>query len=236
MPRENGETERASLAEIILDPLEIEPDPAEVLRYLGYPSGATPNGRIQERVRQAIETSRGQLHPRGTYAIYDVTAQDEQSLTLAGWAKFTGQVGDFLGRSTRAAVFLATAGPEIVELAERALRGRDTMGGLAYNALGSQLAEAVVGRLVEDLGRHAGPGESLTLRYSPGYCGISLAQQRTIFRLVDAVRLGVELLPTLIMKPVKSVSGLIGIGPEAAVAAYGTPCDRCPSLDCRMRR
>jgi hypothetical protein len=38
------------------------------------------------------------------------------------------------------------------------------------------------------------------------------------------------------MKPVKSVSGLIGIGPQAAVHAYGNPCQRCPSLDCRMRR
>jgi hypothetical protein len=46
----------------------------------------------------------------------------------------------------------------------------------------------------------------------------------------------VELLPAMIMKPVKSVSGLVGIGPREAVMAYGNPCDRCPAVDCRMRR
>lgn len=218
------------------DALDIQPDVGEVLRYLGYPAGAVPNGRILDSVHHAIETSRDKLRPRGTYTLYGVTAQNSRSLKLAGGAKFTGDVGEFLGNSTRVAVFLATAGAEIVELAESALRARDTLRGMAYNALGSSLADAAGERLIADLRRHVAPGESLTLPYSPGYCGISLAQQRTIFRLVDAARLGVELLPTLIMKPLKSVSGLIGIGPRAAVAAYGNPCARCPSLDCRMRR
>ena len=218
------------------DSIDLVPEVAEVLRYLGYPVGASPNPRILDSVHRAIDTSRGRLRPRGTYTLYDVAAQDPRSLPLSCGATFTGDVGEFLGHSTRVAVFLATAGQEIVSLAEAALRARDTLAGLAYNALGSHLADAAGERLIADLRRHLAPGESLTLQYSPGYCGISLAQQRLIFQLVDATRLGVELLPSLIMRPVKSVSGLIGIGPQAAVHAYGNPCQRCPSLDCRMRR
>ncbi len=220
----------------VLDPLEIEPDPAEVLRYLGYPSGVAPDARIAQRVAGAIDASRGKLRPRGMYALYDVASRTARSLTLAGGSTFRGTIGDFLGHADRAAVFLATAGPEVVAMAEEAMRARDTLGGLVFHALGAQLAEAVVERIVEDLRGRLAPGEALTLRYSPGYCGISLAQQRTIFKLIDAARIGVELLPALIMKPVKSVSGLIGIGPADAVTAYGNPCARCPLTDCRMRR
>ncbi len=232
MPHTNGGVETL----VTLDPLEIEPDRAEVLRYLGYPEGASAAARIEEKLDEAIETCRGKLRPRGLYALYRVTERTPGSLTLEGWAKFSGEVGEFLEGAHTAAVFLATAGPETVQFAEAATRSRQTLAGLIYNAIGSQLAEAVVERLVADLAGRAAPGDCLTLRYSPGYCGISLAQQRTIFRLVDGGRIGVELLPTLIMKPVKSVSGLIGIGPDREVKAFGNPCDRCPKLDCRMRR
>jgi hypothetical protein len=221
---------------VTLDPLEIEPDPQEILRYLGYPANAAVNAGVHDRLLAAIETSRAWLHPRGTYSLYRVSRHGRRSLTLAGNVTFTGSVGEYLGGAERVAAFLATAGPEVTHWADETLRSRDTLGGLIFNALGSQLAEAVVERLLEDLRGRAAPGEALTFRYSPGYCGISLSQQRTLFRLVEADRIGVELLPTLIMKPLKSVSGLVGIGPKDVVAAYGNPCDRCPLLDCRMRR
>lgn len=221
---------------VALDPLEVEPDPAEISRYLGYPAGATADAGVRERVLRAIEDSRGKLRPRGIYTLHEVVSQDRRSLTLADGATFTGPIGEFLGGARRVAVFVATAGPEVVRMTEEAFASRDTLGGLIYNALGSQVAEAVVERILDDLRGQAGPEEALTLRYSPGYCGISLEQQRTVFRLVEAQRVGVVLLPTLIMKPVKSVSGLVGVGPREAVAAYGNPCDRCPLLDCRMRR
>jgi len=214
----------------------LEPDPAQVLRYLGYPAGATPDRGVAERVLRVIEDSRGKLRPRGAYSLYPILRQGRRSLTLAGGATFTGPIGDFLAGAQRVAVFLATAGPEVVRMADEAFQARDRLGGLIYNALGSHVAEAALERILVDLRGRAGPQEALTLPYSPGYCGIPLAQQRTVFRLVDARRIGVELLPTLIMKPLKSISGLVGIGPSEAVAARGNPCDNCPLLDCHMRR
>ncbi len=221
---------------IVLDPLEIRLEASGILRYLGYPAEASPDSRVAKRVFQAIESARSVQHPRGTYTLYDVVSSDRHSLTLTGGATFTGSIGEFLGNADRAAVFLATAGPEVVQMAEDAARQGDTLGGMVFHALGSELAEAAVTSILSELGGRIRPGQALTMRYSPGYCGISLSQQRTIFELVDAAAIGVELLPTWIMKPVKSVSGLIGMGPSDSVVAYGNPCDRCPLSDCRMRR
>ncbi len=221
---------------MIFDPLEIQLDPSGILRYLGYPEGATPEGKVAVRVYQAIDSARSVQRPRGTYALYDVASSNRHSLTLSTGATFTGSIGEFLGNADRAAVFLATAGPEVVRLAEEATQRGDTLGGLVFDALGSELTEAAVTCILTGLRTRLASGQALTMRYSPGYCGISLSRQKTIFELVDAAAIGVELLPTWIMKPVKSVSGLIGMGPADSVAAYGNPCTRCLLTDCRMRR
>lgn len=233
MLRESG---TAEASETLLACPELEPDLGEVLRYLGYPAGASLPPSVMERVRQAMQTCRGRVRPRGVYRVYRVKRAGPHWLELAGGARLRGRVGEFLGSAERAAVFLATAGEEIVELAEQAMRARDTLGGLIYHALGSALAEAMVERIVAEVQRGLGPGEALTMRYSPGYCGIPLSEQRTLFSLIDAACIGVELLPTLIMRPLKSVSGVVGIGPAERVRAYGNPCDDCPLTDCRMRR
>jgi len=221
---------------VVLDPLTIEPDRAEVLRYLGYPAPAAAARRIAGRLDRALEECRGKLRPRAMYAVHKVERLTRRRLAIAGGATFTGPIGQFLAGSTRVAVFLTTAGPEIVALAEGATCSRDTLSGLVYDAIGSQVADAGVERVAADLRARLAADEALTLPYSPGYCGIPLREQRAIFRLLEARRIGLELLPALIMKPVKSVSGLIGVGPQAAVQAAGNPCDRCQKTDCRMRR
>ncbi|MBI4604086.1 MAG: hypothetical protein HY721_19185 [Planctomycetes bacterium] len=229
-------TDGARLGAVTIERLEVEPDEDEVLRYLGYPKEARPDPRVRDRVREVLAEAWPHVRPRGAYSVYDVEVLDRRSLTLRGGARFTGIIGDYLGPAQRTAVFVATAGSEISELATEAMRSGDALGGLVLGAVGSMAAEGATDALIEDLRGRIGPGEALTLRYSPGYCGLSLHQQRTIFDLVDAAQVGVELLPSMIMRPLKSVSGLVGIGPADAVSARGSPCDRCPLTDCKMRR
>ena len=95
-------------------------------------------------------------------------------------------------------------------------------------------ADAVTGRV----GAHAGPGEAVTLRYSPGYCGMAITQQRVLFGLVDAEAAGITLLPSMLMRPLKSVSGIVGLGAMAGpgAAAPVSPCDACARIGCHMRR
>jgi hypothetical protein len=232
VPRASGKAEAET---VVLEGAGLKPDPAEVFRYLGYPKDAPVEPRVAQRVEQALEKLLPEIRPRAMYRIYPVLRSSAHRLELPG-AVFTGRIGEFLGEAQRAAVFLATAGTEIVAAAEAAMEARDFLGGLVCHAIGAALAEAMVERTIEHLRGQLGAGEALTLPYSPGYCGIPLEQQRTLFGLLDASLVGVQLLPTMIMRPLKTISGLIGIGPEDRVRAYGNPCDRCPLVDCQMRR
>jgi hypothetical protein len=221
---------------VVLDPLEIEVRPEEVLRYLGYPAGARPGAQACESVQTAIRSARALQRPRGMYVVYRIVTLRRNAIELEGGTVITGSVGEFLEGATSAAVFVATAGAEIEKPGEGAARGKDPMLDLAIHAVGAHLAEAAVDCLMDDLRSRLEPGEALTLRYSPGYCGIPLRHQTRLFELLDTVRIGVELLPSMLMKPLKSISGLVGIGPGASIRAYGNPCDACPLTTCAMRR
>lgn len=233
MPLVSGEAESA---ELVFQAPDLVPERAEVLRHMGYPAGAAKPAQVLQRLEAVLGSLTGRVRPRGLYRLYAVSEAAPRKLVLEGGAIFHGRIGDFLGQVHHAAVFVATSGPEIVAMAEEAMRARDTLGGLIYHAAGAALAEAMVERLIEHLRGRLEPGEVVTLPYSPGYCGIPLEEQRVLFRLVDADRIGVELLPSLMMRPLKTISGIVGVGPADRIPAYGNPCDLCPLSDCRMRR
>jgi hypothetical protein len=65
---------------------------------------------------------------------------------------------------------------------------------------------------------------------------MDLPQQRTIFALAQPGSIGVSLLPSMLMQPMKSVSGLVGLGPRELVGVNLSPCERCPQIGCHMRR
>jgi hypothetical protein len=207
----------------------------EILRCLGYPREATPPARMVTAIEQLVATALPHLQPSGTYSLYALAAQTPRSLTIGG-ATITGNIGEFLHGAERIAVFMVTAGSAITRLAETSCRDGDPFAGWVMDAIGSWAAEAAADALTAHLNRHLAAEESLTMRYSPGYCGMDLAMQRTLFKLARADTVGISLLPSLLMQPIKSVSGIVGLGPRGLVGVNLSPCDRCPQVGCHMRR
>ncbi len=220
----------------VFDRLEFKLDAIESLRYLGYPAGAPVHAEVAGRLDDAVKRANRAIRPRGTCALYEVEKLETRSLRLAGGDTFHGLIGKFLKGSERVAVFVVTAGAELNGLADACWKEGDPLGGWIYTSLGSQAAEGALSALEKKLRRHLRDGEELTIPYSPGYCGMDLAQQALLFRLVDADPIGVKLTPSLLMDPLKSISGLFGIGPKEKIARHRSPCALCKRTDCHMRR
>jgi len=80
------------------------------------------------------------------------------------------------------------------------------------------------------------PGKSPDL-FSPGYCNWSMAEQQKLFSLLPPGFCGIQLSPSSLMHPIKSVSGIIGIGTSCKQKGY--QCEWCNDKDCiygRIRR
>jgi len=215
--------------------LELARDPAALTRLLGYPAGTAPEPRLAAELERRRDQALAALAPRGVLATYPVGEATSRSLAL-GEVTITGRVAEFLAGVERVVIFVVTVGPAVSHLATAACREGDALGGFVLDACGSWAAEAAADALVEGLRAEVGGDVGLTPRFSPGYCGMALDQQRALFQLVEAGAIGVTLSESCLMQPEKSVSGLVGIGPRELAAVRRPPCAICPEAGCHMRR
>ncbi len=52
-----------------------------------------------------------------------------------------------------------------------------------------------------------------SMRFSPGYCGWDLSGQKRLFEYLQPDKIGIKLTDSYLMKPLKSISGVIVMGP-----------------------
>jgi hypothetical protein len=139
-----------------------------------------------------------------------------------------------LKKSDSIAVFLCTAGEEIGKRSRKEMAEGDPLKGYIYDIFGSMVADAAADLMQEELEMSViSSGKKITNRYSPGYCGWDVAEQHKLFRLVPDNFCGIKLTGSALMDPVKSISGLIGIGEKVKYNSY--TCNLCDMKDCTYR-
>jgi hypothetical protein len=223
------------MATVTLSKLEITLQSSDILRSLGsLPQEVRPPD-IVESIDKLAREAEAHLQPRGTYSLYRPTAWTDRSFEIGGF-RIDGNVGEIFRGANRIAVFMATVGNEITRQAESRRKSGDVAAGRILDAIGSWAAERSAEALMAHLATSLGPDEAFTVRYSPGFCGMDLSQQRILFRLAPAETVGISLLPSLFMEPLKSISGLVGLGPRTLVGVHLSPCEPCPLINCHMRR
>jgi hypothetical protein len=138
-------------------------------------------------------------------------------------------------KSDSIAVFLCTAGEEIGLHSRKAMQERDFLKGYIYDVVGSEIVEAAADLMQAELEKSMLDSmEKITNRYSPGYCGWDVAEQHKLFKLMPENYCGIKLTPSALMDPVKSISGIIGIGKNVKSNPY--TCRFCDMKDCIYRR
>ncbi|HLN56227.1 MAG TPA: vitamin B12 dependent-methionine synthase activation domain-containing protein [Bacteroidales bacterium] len=140
-----------------------------------------------------------------------------------------------LRKSEMAAMFLCTAGPGPGQKSRKFMNERDLLTGYIYDVIGSEIVEAAADLMQNELERSAAEeGLNITNRYSPGYCGWNVEEQHKLFTLLPGNFCGINLTPSALMDPEKSVSGIIGIGKNVKMNPY--TCRICEMKDCIYRR
>lgn len=138
-------------------------------------------------------------------------------------------------RSESIAVFLCTAGAEIGIRSRKCMQERDMLKGYLYDVVGSLIVEAAADLMQKELEDFAiSSGMKISNRYSPGYCGWYVGEQHKLFQLVPDNFCGIQLTESALMDPVKSLSGIIGIGEK--VRSNPHTCSLCDMKDCTYRK
>ena len=212
-------------------------DRALVESDLGYRGGEAPDmiGELIDEIlpliplRIALQCGYGIL-PSGSISI----AAD--SVSYNGLQFATGPIiTSQLKRSTSLALFVSTAGPRLEQWAGELMAGGDMMRGYIVDAIASEYVEQASVWLEKHIaGNVKSRGWKITNRYSPGYCDWPVSEQHKLFSLLPGNFCGITLTESSLMVPIKSLSGIIGLGPEVKRGAF--QCSICDLKDCFRRR
>jgi hypothetical protein len=189
-------------------------------------------------IKRKIDTVFSSLHKiddiRGGFRIFfgHSFSLEEQGFTLDSTFFNTGPViASNIKGSDYIAFFLASAGNAISNTINETSRSGNHLESFVYDILGSEIAECaanVIESMVEAEVKKT--GLSITRRYSPGYCEWDVAEQRVLFSCLPENFCHITLTPSALMVPIKSVSGIIGIGRQAKKRKYG--CEICTMTSC----
>jgi len=142
--------------------------------------------------------------------------------------------------------FVATAGQEFEDFQQRLMQEGDMVRVYLANEIGSLIAEKTADRMEELLQEQLAPkGLCRTNRFSPGYCGWHVSEQPILFELFSEKEnalesnrtptpCGIKLTDSCLMIPIKSVSGVIGIGHNVKKRDY--TCHFCGLDSCYKRK
>lgn len=130
-------------------------------------------------------------------------------------------------------VFVATAGEYLENSRKEAAARNDVFEEYLISAIGTCIVEKTGDYMETVLQTELGTLFH-TRRFSPGYCGWPLTDQKNIFHLLGGNPCGVELSKYFLMTPIKSISGIIGIGEHVKRNQYG--CAICNMQSCYKRK
>jgi hypothetical protein len=143
-------------------------------------------------------------------------------------------VATALKNSTSLALFVGTCGEQVELLSKQLMREGHMLESLIVDLVASELAEGVADFVHKKIENDvADLGFYITNRYSPGYCNWPVSDQQKLFTLLGENTCGVILTASSLMVPIKSVSGIIGIGSEVKFRGYA--CAKCDDAHCIYR-
>jgi hypothetical protein len=197
---------------------ELELAFVDVARYMGYSREEVPSP-VDRIITRSLEDAGSYCNIQGGLIICsDINLDAEKKIVSASNIEF----------------YLCTAGPGISNISKRLMKEGDPLAGYAFDVIGSLVVEKAMERIQDLFGKAIkASGYRTTNRYSPGYCGWQTSEQFKLFRFFPEYFCGVRLTESALMDPIKSISGIIGIGHHVEYTEYH--CELCDAVNCIYR-
>ena len=211
-------------------------DPRDILRLLGDQHD-TIDEHTEAIVNQYIEKSQDASSPKGAYLISDASvARSKHAITVPGITFYPGSIiWSMLKHAEKIALFMVTAGPEPETMVRLLMEKGNYLEGYIADLVASSIVEGIADLLEEHVRLHADSlGMKITNRYSPGYCSWNVEEQQKLFSLFPENCCGIFLSSSSLMNPVKSATGIIGIGTKVEYRDY--ICEICTMKNCHFRK
>lgn len=220
-----------------LFPGDLEISQNELIRLMGY-----PQDRLPDPYPEMLEEEMNQIEHyddiAGGYILFEnAYLQNKSSLLQIGDVHFGigRMIGGFMKGTSSAALFICTAGKKITDRISELASEQKFLEAYICDLIGTLIVESAMESITLKMKSLLETrGLKLTNRYSPGYCEWDVSDQHKLFSFFPTGFCGVRLTPSALMFPIKSVSGVIGIGQNAVYNPYH--CEYCSQKNCLNRK
>lgn len=204
----------------------------DVYKQMGY-RGSLPDEQTQQETLAVISDVRSWLQPQ--FCFFVVRQLPDFSLGHIIERQLSG--------AEAYALFICTSGASYEAYQRQLTAQGDMVRVFIADALGSVIAERCADCMEQALQESVNKlGWHHTNRFSPGYCGWPVSEQQLLFAVFRKTSsddeanttCGVSLTDSSLMIPIKSVSGIIGLGRNVRKLDY--TCGLCNYDKCYKRR
>ena len=198
--------------------------PADIYEAMGY-RGTQPDEATVQEMETILDDVREWLHPQFCFFVMRELPDFEMGKIIEKQ----------LQGSEAYVLFICTCGQEYEIYQQQLKAENDMVREFIADALGSVIAEKCADEMEKNVQESINKlGWHHTNRFSPGYCGWHVSQQQILFPLFKGETCGVRLTDSSLMLPIKSVSGIMGIGKEVRRLDY--TCGLCQFEKCYKRK
>ncbi len=212
----------------------IRPSERAIAVALGIPRGTAPDERTRGLIGEAIDAFSGLAKPVGL--VMDIDRSNfERVYGGEGLNDEETPLDVIAPKADGFALYAVTVGAAVCAEISRLFELNDFAAGTILDAAASEGAELAAQELERQYASRLNNGT--TMAFSPGYCGWHVSAQRILFKTLKPGDINIELTPTCLMEPLKSVSGVIAAGgKEIFDFEDAFPfCDTCADRSCRSR-
>jgi len=193
----------------------------EISRLLGYGGRQVP-ARVRRLLTDVETEAKGLLRPASAHLQVDAAALARSS---------------FLRDLDTVVLCLVTIGPALEEAVKAHHHAGELSRSLVLNAYGSAAVEVAADAANEIIRKEFERRElRCSRRFSPGYGGWEVSEQRWILEGLEAERLGVSLTEGCMMVPHKSSTFAVNVGVSPREMRHDNACDSCGLTTCNYRR
>jgi hypothetical protein len=207
--------------------------------------GMTEKTRITKTVADLYEKSLAIFYekaaPRGI--LLDASLEEFDVIYRGeGRNDMPSLVEGIAGKARSLTLFALTAGAALTAEIARLFEAKDVALGYMLDVVASEGTEAAAEEItrrnsarLKESGRY--PEGDAILRYSPGYCGWHVSGQRRLLAFLGAEDIGIFLNDSFLMRPEKSVSGVM-ISGDKKIHFFRNNfefCEACTHKSCRAR-
>ena len=203
----------------------------DVLRRQGFRGHSKVRPEIKILIKELSAGVRKAhlLEPAIAYEIYTITELSQRQLSREGNPVVHDPLlTSLLPGAKELAVAVGTIGPRLEKQVTDYTGQGEPLRGMLLDGIGSAAVDSLTEEVCKFIaGEVSSRGYEASSPINPGMPGLPITEQEQLLKMVPAGEIGVSLTSSGIMVPRKSVSMIMGIGPQMAKWTRAEVCARC---------